>query len=182
MIVNHTHRFMFFAEPHTASRACSRMLEEVEGSVSVGEHHMTHEAGRDRGLLPEGGYLRFSVIRDPRDLVASRIAHMVYMAKEGALESSPSKEELIERYVKAACVRRVYFEHDYVDIKIRYDQLEPQLYAILEKVGVNPIPKLGRSPYETTKEKNPWWQYFDAEQMARMRKDIPEIEQFTCTP
>lgn len=176
MIINHTHKFMFFAEPHTASRACSRMMESIEGSESVGEHHMKHKDGINRGLLPSRGYVRFAVIRDPREIIASQIAYQVYMSK--VIEDSPTKDELVERYVNAFCVRSNQFEHDYVDYKIRYEKLEPELYALLEKIGVNPIPELGRNPHETTKERKPWWTYFSKEQTERIYREIPEVELF----
>jgi len=176
MIINHTHKFMFFAEPHTASRACSRMLEGIEGSESVGEHHMTHEQGIANGQLPARGYVRFAVIRDPREIIASQIARQIYITRDK--EDSPSKDELVERYVKAHCVRKKQFEHRYVDYKIRYEQLEPQLYDLLHRIGVKPIPALGRNPHETTKERKPWWRYFSKEQTERIYKEIPEVELF----
>lgn len=176
MIINHKYKFMFFAEPHTASRACSRMLETIEDSESVGEHHMTHEDGILRGLLPAEGYVRFAVIRDPREIIASQIARQIHISRN--MEDSPSPDELVERYVKVHCVRKDQFEHNYVDYKLRYDQLEPQLYALLEQIGVDPIPELGRNPHETTKERKPWWTYFSKEQTERLYKDIPELELF----
>lgn len=176
MIINHKYKFMFFAEPHTASRACSRMLESIESSELVGEHHMTHKAGVERGILPAAGYVRFAVIRDPRDIIAGRIARMVNTSKQ--MGDGPSRSELIERYVAAHCVRRNQFEHDYVDYKIRYDKLEPMLYSLLGYIGVDPIPTLGRNPYETTKNKEPWWEYFSEEQLQRIYENIPEVEQF----
>ena len=176
MILNDKYKFMFFAEPHTASRAMSRMLWEIDGSESVGEHHMTHASGVERGLLPESGYLRFAVIRDPRELIASRIAHYQNVFRDMA--SGPSPDEIVERYVTAHCVRRTYFEHDYVDRKLRYDRLEPELYALLEELGVDPIPKLGRNPHETTKGRKHWSEYFTEEQNARVLESIPEIPQF----
>lgn len=180
MILNDKYKFMFFAEPHTASRACSRMLEEVEGSESVGEHHMTHESGIERGFLPKSGYLRFSVIRDPRELIASRIAH--YQNVFNDRMSGPTPEEIVERYVNAHCMRKTYFEHDYVDEKIRYDRLEPELYSLLERLGVENVPKLGRNPHETTKGRKHWSEYFTEEQNNRVLESIPEIQQFIKQP
>jgi len=176
MIINRTHKFMFFAEPHTASRACSRMLETIEGSESVGKHHMTHEEGIANGQLPARGYVRFAVIRDPREIIASQIARLAYVGK--VIKDSPSKAELVERYVRFYCVRPKQFEHDYVDFKLRYEQLEPQLYDLLHRVGVKPIPALGRNPHESTKERKPWWHYFSKEQTERIYRDIPEVELF----
>ena len=180
MIVNHKYKFMFFAEPHTASRACSRMLHKIPGSELVGHHHMLQAYGNERELIPKSSYLRFSVIRDPRDVIATQIAHSWYNYRTAAVVSNPTPTlaELVERYLRAACARELFFYHaHYVDFKIRYERLENQLYFLLERLDVETIPKLEQ--FGVTSEKKPWWEYFDRSQIARMRMNIPEIEQFT---
>ena len=190
MVINHAYKFMFFAEPHTASRACSRMLEEVDGSDRVGPHHITHEEGIRQGRLPTRGYLRFAVIRDPRDLIASQVAIQLDNAQrrrekqakdENAKNPGPPMNELtsmVRGYVSSYCAREVFFMHDYVDVKIRFEQLEPQLNSFLEKLGVDPIPKLWKDPKHISKGKKPWWHQFTKEQTEEIYAEIPEVEQF----
>ena len=177
MVVNHKHNFMFFAEPHTASRACSRMLKKIQGSELVGHHHMTQAFGNECGLLPESGYLRFSVIRDPRDIIATQIAHAQYNYRTAAVVSDPTPTplELVERYVKAACARELFFHHD-PDYTLQYENLEHHLLKLLTQLKVKQVPVLEK--FGVTNEKKPWWEYFDRSQMIRMRMNIPEIEQF----
>ncbi len=175
MIINHKHQFMFFAEPHTASRACSKMLLKIQGSESLAHHHATSEQlGKS---IPESGHLTFSVIRDPRDVIATKIAHAQYNYKTAAVVSKPvpTPPELVERYVKWGCTRKRFFYHD-PDFVIRYEELEERLYSLLTLLKVKQIPPLEQSG--VTREKKPWWEYFDRSQMNRMRRDIPEIQQF----
>jgi hypothetical protein len=159
------------------------MLKVMPDSKEEGPHHITHAAGiRGSVRLPARGYLRFAVIRDPRDLIATRIAldqnKSERRRERGIVEDFPSKGELVEKYVTTYCAQRLFFIHDYVDVKIRYEQLEPQLHSLLENLGVDPLPKLRRNRMDATEGKKPWWHCFTKEQTERIYEEIPEVEQF----
>lgn len=178
MIINYRYDFMAFMEPHTGSRALAKLLMEIPNSKSIGHHHMTRAYGLERKLLPESSYLSFSVIRDPREIIATQIACAINTRNNAVASQKPpsSDKEIIERYVTAACLRERFYYHNDCDYMIRYDRLEIELEWILTRLGVSPIPLLQK--VGITLNKKLWFYYFDCEQLERMKQAIPEIELF----
>lgn len=180
MIINHEHKFMFFAEPHTASRACARMLEKIPGSEHVAHHHVAKVYLLDNKLIPESGYLSFSVVRDPRDIIATKIAHAIYNRNHAAavLDPVPTDAEFVERYVKQACniPRKPFFYHNDMDHTLRYKNLDAEMEELLHWLGIASLP--GLELFGMTKEKRQWFKYYTAKQMRLMLDNIPEIQQF----
>jgi hypothetical protein len=169
---------MFFAEPHTASRACAKLLRKIEGSELCGHHHMTLDYGIARDLLPRAGYIMFSVIRDPRDIIATKIAHELYNQKtvHAVAKTQRTQAEVIERWVNVALEKDHFFLHHYTDYKIKYPRLHKDLYNLLNWLGVVKIPELLQ--LGVTAEKKRWFEYFDARQMDLLLNGIPEIKQY----
>lgn len=178
MIINHHYNFMAFMEPHTGSRALAKLLKRIPNSESVGHHHMTRAYGLERELLPESGYLSFSVIRDPREIIATQIACAINTRDAAvATQKPPSPDkELIERFVTAACLRKSFFYHVDCDYVINYNCLRIELDWILFRLGTPPIPQLLR--VGVTPNKKLWFHYFNCDQLRRMEESIPEIKLF----
>lgn len=169
---------MAFMEPHTGSRALVKMLKEIPNSEVIGHHHMTYKYGLERDLLPKDGYLSFSVVRDPREIIATQIACAINTRDAATARQKPpsSDAEIIERYVKIGCLREQFYYHNNCDYVIEYNHLTIQLNRLLMWLGISPIPQLPKMG--VTENKKLWFYYFNCEQLKRLEANIPEIKLF----
>jgi len=169
MLKNTQYKFIFCAEPHTASRAVTKALKTLRNSEIVGDHqHLTLE----KSELSTAGYVSFSVIRDPREIIATMIACKI---NELRFAQKYDQGRIVERFVKWGCKQEKFFRHNDCDYTIRYPRWN-DLNGLLRWLGVeNPItlPLVG-----VTKGKKPWFKYFTPEQIRRMHANIPEIDLF----
>jgi len=176
MIINHKYNFQFYAEVHTGSRAISAMLMEIPGSEDVGHHHMTREYGLERNLIP-GGCFSFRVVRDPREIIATKIALFLNAQNRAAESSRPplSEKVVVARHVKWACEQENFFLHNNCDFTIRYSRWDDlnELLRWADVVNIPPLTQIGVTP-----NKKQWFKYFTSEQMFRMYRDIPEIKEW----
>jgi hypothetical protein len=165
-------------EPHTASRALTEMLLQMKNNELIAHRHATREYCLERKLIPESGFLSFSVIRDPREIIATQIARHLNVQRS-AFESSRSllhEEEIVEKVVRAACRKKRFYYHNDCDYVIKYEHLERDLNTFLTRLGVEDIPPLLKTG--VTPHKKHWFLYFNRDQIIRMNRDIPEIAQF----
>jgi len=142
---------------------------------------MTLEYGLKRDLLPKSGYLMFSVIRDPREILATQVVTNIqnpFLAKKIA-ESKLSKKSIIEGMVEKMCNKDRFFIHaHYVDYVIKYERLQNDFDFLLKWLGVEEPPELLKIAKTVTPNKKQWFKYFTSEQLAKMNKMIPEIQHF----
>lgn len=96
------YRYIFFANPQTASKAIARTLEtqlegqpmpareiRVNGELKVKKHHATWQHLQDFDLMSRAqldGLFKFTSVRNPYDLLVSR-----YLKRKGRFSSEPDK-------------------------------------------------------------------------------------------
>lgn len=71
MIINHLHKFCFFALPRTASQAISRTLLEIPASERNGRMHKTYHEFYQTATPSEKQYYKFCSVRNPLDSLVS---------------------------------------------------------------------------------------------------------------
>jgi len=76
-VINHTKKWIFLMEPHTASRAVAAALVTQAGGANFGHHHMDTErmVQRDRQMISPkklAEYTIISTVRNPFDMLITR--------------------------------------------------------------------------------------------------------------
>lgn len=97
------YRYIFFANPQTASKAIARTLLEAldgqpmpqreiradDGEILVKKHHATWRDLQDHGLMTRAeldGLFKFTCVRNPYDLLVSR-----YLKRKGRFTADPAR-------------------------------------------------------------------------------------------
>jgi len=78
-VVNHSKKWLYLMEPHTASRAVTEVLLNQLGGSKCGHHHISidHLTRRDRCEIPAkkiGDYRVVTTVRNPFDMLVTRFA------------------------------------------------------------------------------------------------------------
>jgi hypothetical protein len=181
-------KFIFLAHPHTGSSAMMLALQDAfPDAYDLRPHHMSLEdlkgpqgafrmeqIGRQRGRLwarhkdvrhpdgvdpsvvqrlVKGTEHVFGVVRDPYDFLVS------CFVRRG--RGQPF-EGFVRGYNESPYIEdgRIYYHADDCDTLLRHENLQPELDALMEKLGLPPVP-LQR--HNETKGKQPWQSYYTPE-------------------
>lgn len=149
-VVSDKFKYVFLAEPHTASRSITNALITQHGASEIGHHHISHAhlISREGINLRRQKYTFFTVVRHPFDLLLT----MYYVSKRHI----PFFEWLQER-----------LEHGFSythggkvlppDCYLRYERLDLELNNLMDKLKA-PHLELLRMGITKDKPKN----YMDA--------------------
>ncbi len=173
-VVNDKRRFIFLAEPHTASRAVRDALLKVEGSYKAGSHHLPiGEILKRTRHRKRSYYTTFSVVRNPADIMVSLW-----------LQSSMYKNhtELLADYIRRWGKRKptpFFFRHaNDSDCIIHYENLQDELNSLLQKLQAQSIQL---EVVGGTEGKAPWFRYYSASDLCFMLSNYPEVAQWGYT-
>lgn len=126
-VVSDRYKYIFLAEPHTASRSITNALIEQHGANEIAHHHITraHLISREGINLRRQKYTFFSVVRHPFDLLLT----MYYVSKR----HKPYLEWLHERLEHG-----LKYVHDSkvlpADYYLHYERLDLELNNLMEKL------------------------------------------------
>jgi hypothetical protein len=160
-IVNHKYGYVYLAEPHTGSRACIKALEQHDGFEINSSHHEKADRTAD-------GLVTFSVVRHPLDIIATYFHHGKRTFFENVLAN-----------VKRSRDPGFYYHAGQSDRVLRYENgLAKEVNAFFGTIGAPPVDFEIIHP---TKDKRPWWEYFDETTIRIVEVLLPEIKGFGYT-
>lgn len=126
-VVSDKFKYIFLAEPHTASRSVRNALIEQHGANEIGHHHISraHLVSREGINLRRQKYTFFTVVRHPFDLLLT----MYYVSKRRLpfLEWLHEKLEHGFSYTHGGKVLPP-------DCYIRYERLDLELNNLMERL------------------------------------------------
>ena len=154
MIINCVKSFVFLPSPHTASRAVSSVLDEMEGSESYEGVLPYHSTWHDAQLYLthlnfKKNFTVFYSVRHPGDWLVTR-----WMANGKTRGDFSVWIRTWPRHLFSK------FRRD-TELFIRYEHLEEDILRLLGETV-----KLERDPSHSTRDKKPWqtyWNKHDAE-------------------
>ena len=171
MIINHLHRFCYFAIPRTASKAISKVLLEKFSSESILRMHSSYQEFQNSARQEELSYFTFTSIRNPLDSVVSayfkkKMDHNGRFSR-GTFKRTgiPIGERAMEEYrfitANDASFQeyfKVFYTKPYtvprhentvkkVDAIIRYEHLNEDFASVTEKLGLSfyPIQRVNKT-------------------------------------
>jgi len=149
-IINYTEKWLYFMEPHTASRAVHDALVQVEGCQSIGPHHATLErvgtktTNKDRLL----GFDLICTVRNPLEILVK-----LWMISHGRF--GPFDNWLTLKCAEEFSLSRLGGFWKHCNIICWYENLQQDLNFVLQQEV-----KLARNPEHETKNKQPWQAYY----------------------
>ncbi len=183
MIISHRYKYLFIELPHTASTAISRELRELyDGEAILRKHSRYHDFLKIAGPA-EKRYFTFSGIRNPLDIIVT--GYLKYKHNAGNFYTNPKHWQRNGGFVSDIALQTYqviqktnmsfeeYFErvyhypyndwsnlaHNSFDAIIRYENLQQDFFAVLEKLGIEPARPLPVVNATTSKSKD-FWQYY----------------------
>jgi hypothetical protein len=166
-VLNRHHGYLFLSEPHIASRAITTALLHHEGSLDIHQHG-TLEQLQARDVSCDG-LLKFSCIRHPCDWLVSHYLHLSSWHRAGF-------EAFLRYHLEHVFTGRTVFLHTRAVKKVlRYENLLPELNALLRELGVPAVSlaKIGVTPY-----KQHWSKYYDDTTRRLVRSALLDFDEF----
>lgn len=170
-VANDKYKFVFLAEPRTASRSVRDALLTLDGSYEAGTHHL------EMRMLLRGTYLRhrqrsyyttFCFVRNPADILITR--YLQSPVKEG-----DSLKDFLCRLGDKRPID-LFFKHaPGVDYVLRYEDLQDELDSVLHRLQCHTV-KLG--VVGKTEGKKPWFRYYSANELHYILAHFSEIAQY----
>lgn len=155
-------KFLYLATPKTASTSTGHELRNTFGARMYRKHASIRE-------VPEyDGELAFTTVRNPYDLIVSWFT---------GVKIPMTLADFVRRHTGKHFVRHDKLFWHVVDgvETIRYEHLENDLAAMLDRVGLPPV----ALPVPPTKRTVPWESFYDAEALAAVNARFgEEIERF----
>ncbi|MEM1319717.1 MAG: sulfotransferase family 2 domain-containing protein [Bacteroidota bacterium] len=167
MIINHQHRFCFFAIPRTASKSVAKLLIEAYGSQGILKRHSSYGEFIAQAKPEERDYFTFTTVRNPMDSVVSeyfkkKSDHRGRFSRGSYRDGRPIAPAALRRYrfiVENDASFAEYFAEFYqepyrlprheetaqkADVVMRYEQLEEDFEKLLKKLNLplHPLPKI----------------------------------------
>ncbi|MEM6396380.1 MAG: sulfotransferase family 2 domain-containing protein [Bacteroidota bacterium] len=167
MIINHEHKFCFFAIPRTGSKSVSKVLVEQFGSEEILRMHAGYDEFMEQAKRHEKKYFTFATVRNPMDSVVSayfkkKSDHNGRFSRGTFKEGRPIGERAMAEYrfiVEQEADFATYFMHFYhepyrlprhertaeaVDHLMRFETLEADFKSVLSKLGLPCLQAQGR--------------------------------------
>lgn len=163
-IINHTYKWLFLCEPHTASRATSEALLKLPGSESIGHHHqtltqLTDPQKQDTLSIEDlAGYDTICTVRNPLDVLVthwrvssnSRRDQWTFEKWLRFNIHTPMVNIPLHRMLWSHCNIICYYEHLQEDLDKVFNQHVPLQYNEQHK----------------TRHKEHWSTYYDIDLLA----------------
>lgn len=188
MVINHKHRFLFVHIQKTGGTSVTEALFTVEGTRSVGHAHSMIDT-----LDPTvySGYHTFCFVRNPFDRLVSWWNMMVrkgacndfsrYLLSRGhgfsqfldmkdvIYEGNPDEREFPEAYPKSIAFNQLDYMNGpdgrlAVDFIGRYENLERDFAEVCGRIGLEL-----RLPHANSFPRKPYWHYYNAEDVDKVR-------------
>ena len=165
-VINKKYHYVFLAEKHCASRVLRDVLLQHPGSENVAPHHATlSEVTKVCPILRENpdDFLVFSVVRNPADVLVTMHFANSFQGYLRDIGRPPT---------------HAFFRHvEYVDVELRYENLERELNAVLSQVEA-PKVTIPRKEEYVTGGKNPWPSYYEKEDINYIISSFPEVRRW----
>lgn len=175
-VANEKWKFVFLAEPHTASRATRDALLKLDGSYKAGSHHIPMEALLNYKSLrrrSRKSYKTFCVVRNPADIMVT-----IWLQSSTRRDEGETLGEYIRRY-GVNKPHGFFFRHAAMaDEVLHYENLQEELNGFLRSIHASSV-KLER--IGPTEGKEPWFRYYTAADLEYMLSSYPEIAQWGYT-
>jgi hypothetical protein len=166
-VINRRFRYLFLAEPRTASRAMRNALLTHTCSQEVGAHHDTLDDLRRKGVRGLSKCYTFSVVRNPADVLASM---WVILGRKRL----PFNDYLCKLYAECRNPDNLLFQHNrYTKTQLRYENLQTGLDTLLGGLG---IPFVELPTVGVTHGKDPWLTYYGVQELDTILARCPELE------
>jgi hypothetical protein len=164
MVINHQHRFCYFAIPRTGSQATTKLLVEEFDSEVVLKMHTNYDEFIQEASEQEKTYFTFCAVRNPLDSLVSNYFkkkndHNGRFSRGTFLRSGkPIAAHTLEEYrfiTENNATFAEYFQHFYtapyhvprhestvrqVDYVMHFEELQVDLNIVLAKLGLSPSP------------------------------------------
>jgi len=168
-VYNKSLNLLFICEPHTASRAVSKYLLGMQGSIGIHPHHITVSEIREKHVLSKSSIERshkFSVIRNIYDVL---ITHWIYNREthESFHDWLRNRAHGLQQEVNG--VDTLFWRSAGVDTQVEYPFLNPYLSKIL-RVGQVQLPKIG-----VTQGKKKWQTYYTKDDFYYVQERFPDV-------
>lgn len=164
-VINHEKKFIFFCEPHTASRASREaVLTQIPGSISLRPHHIRP----DRVQQDISEYMWIAGVRNPFDTLITKYQRpsMRNLPFDGYIDCYWHHRDLEPSYQYCLKSHRIiWYEH---------------LLEDLQRVFKAPDLTIGYNPNHKSETKKPWHTYYNEETFGRIAKRADWKEYMTC--
>lgn len=150
-IINYTEKWVYFMEPHTASRAIHDALVKVNGCQSIGPHHGDYKRIWDRATNQDGllGFDLICTVRNPLEVLVK-----LWMISHDRFGTFPNWLAL--KCGEEFSLSRLGGFWKSCNIVCWYENLQEDLNFVLQK-DVNLI----HNPEHKTPNKQPWQTYYN---------------------
>jgi len=158
-------QYCLFNNARTASISLTEALAKAHPIVERTKNHYATQVEQEKLCI--GGEVKFAVIRNPFDLVASWFC----------FAPQESMEYFLKRFRHPWFRDRNgrLFDFFKVDRLIRYEALEQGVYDLMEELNL-PLPTLSR--LNPTPGKQHYSTYYTPDDVRLMHKMFPEIEEY----
>ncbi|WP_020539503.1 sulfotransferase family 2 domain-containing protein [Lewinella cohaerens] len=162
MVINHRHRFCYFAIPRTGSQATTKLLVEEFGSEVILKMHMSYDEFQQQATEEEKAYFTFCAVRNPLDSLVSsyfkkKNDHNGRFSRGTFLRTGKSiAERAMNEYrfiTENDATFAEYFQHFYtepyhiprhestvsqVDFVMHFERLQIDINLVLEELNLSP--------------------------------------------
>lgn len=172
-VFNPHFRFLFLAEPYSASRSVHAALMKIPGSESVGWHHEKYQ-----NLIATWKYrdydfpdvIKFCIVRNPFDRLVTQFHHLTSWHYAGF-------DKFVQ--VELANRRTIYVHPPDCDAIILFDDLECGLSCVLQTCDID----LNRYPLELshlgkTLTKRDWRDYYTPHLMKFVKESLDDFRTY----
>jgi hypothetical protein len=169
-ILNRKYGYLFLAEPYCASRAVAKALLTQDGSVDLVDTwvHNPFEKLVELGIVKYHEPLyKFSVIRNPADLLVTKYHHLTGWHKQGF-------KPFLRSHLEAPGPS-LFMHAAVMDKTLRYERLESELNDTLEARGAPPVKLELIGKTETKKH---WRSYYSDDEIKTMLERLPDFKTF----
>jgi hypothetical protein len=175
-VANEKWKFVFLAEPHTASRAVRDALLKLDGSYKAGSHHISMEALLNYKSLRRRSrkhYTTFCVVRNPADIMVT-----IWLQSSTRRDEGETLGEYIRRWGVQKPSSFFFCHAATADEVLHYEDLQEELNGFLRLIHASSV-KL--ETVGSTEGKEPWFRYYTADDLEYMLSNYPEIDQWGYT-
>ena len=175
-VANERWKFIFLAEPHTASRAVRDALLKIEGTYKAGSHHIPIAALLNYRCLrhrKKSYYTTFCVVRNPADIMVT-----IWLQSSTRRDEGETLGEYIRRWGISKPTSFFFCHAATADEVLHYEDLKEELNGFLRSIHA---PSVVLETVGPTEGKEPWFRYYTADDLEYMLSSYPEIAQWGYT-
>ncbi|KPK50095.1 MAG: hypothetical protein AMS22_12660 [Thiotrichales bacterium SG8_50] len=154
-VINRRYRYLFLAEPHTASRALRNALLQHTDSHEVGSHHSTLKDLKRRGVHGLSKCYPFSVVRNPADILVTK-----WLLSLPGLDLAGYLKQLLQNCRDP--YNLLFLHNHYTRTHLHYEALQHDLDTFFGSMGIPfiELPTVGATP-----GKRPWREYYGLDEL-----------------